>query len=115
MNVVDVHNRINALADERGLTPYELAKRSNMALSSLYNMYQRGTMPKIETLEKLCKGMNITLSDFFVSFSKPQAGGYMSDGDTALVETNRQLSERNQKHLLEYAKGMLKAQDNTKK
>ncbi len=36
MNVVDVHKRINDLAAERGLTPYELAKRSNMALSSLY-------------------------------------------------------------------------------
>ena len=115
MNVVEVHNRINDLANERGLSPYELAKRSNMALSSLYNMFQRGTMPKIDTLEKLCNGMNITLSDFFASFSKPQAGGYMSEGDTALVETNRRLSEPNQKHLLAYAQGMLKAQDNEKK
>ena len=31
MNVVDVHKRINELAEERGLSPYELAKRAGMA------------------------------------------------------------------------------------
>ena len=66
MNVVDVHNRINELAEERGITPYELARRAGMAQSSLYNMFERGTMPKIETLERICKGLGIDMSDFFI-------------------------------------------------
>lgn len=112
MNVVDVHNRIKSLAEERNLSAYELAKRSGMALSSLYNMFERGTMPKIETLERICNGMDVTLSDFFVFLSKPRPGGYITEGDMALIEVNRGLSARNQEHLLTYAQGMKEAQQN---
>ena len=115
MNVVDVHNRINNLAEEHGLSMYELAKRSGMALSSLYNMFERGTMPKLETLEKICDGMDISVSEFFVVFSKPKVGGYVTEDDLELVETNHGLSKPNQNHLLVYAKGMLEAQNNAKK
>ena len=114
MNVVDVHNRIKKFADERGLSAYELAKRSGMALSSLYNMFERGTMPKVETLEKICNGMDVSLSDFFVFLSKPRAGGYMSENDIALIEASRKLSERNQEHLIAYARGMSEAQTDKK-
>ncbi len=115
MNVVDVHKRINDLAEERGLTPYELAKRAGMAQSSLYNMFERGTMPKIETLDRLCKGMDIDMSDFFVIWSKPRAGGYMTEKDALLVEVNHDLTEWNQDHLLVYAKGWKTAQTKDEK
>ena len=112
MNVEDVHKRINDLAEERGLSPYELARRSGMAQSSLYNMFERRTMPKIDTLEKICNGIGVSLSDFFVFVSKPRAGGYLTERDIELVEVNRDLSERNQDHLLAYALGMKIAQNN---
>ena len=115
MNVVDVHNRINELAEERGISPYELARRAGMAQSSLYNMFERGTMPKIETLDRICKGLGIDMSDFFVSWSKPRAGGYVSEADVDLLEVNHNLTEGNQKHLLAYAKGMMEAQNNKEK
>lgn len=115
MKVVDVHNRIKKMADERGLSAYELAKRSGMALSSLYNMFERGTMPKLETLEKICHGMDVSLSDFFVFLSKPRAGGYLTERDMALLEANRKLTERNQEYLIIYAKGMNEAQHDEKK
>ena len=111
MNVEEVHKRIKDLAEERGLSPYELARRSGMAQSSLYNMFERGTMPKIDTLEKICNGMEITLSDFFVFVSRSRAGGYLTDGAAKLVEVNHDLSERNQERLLAYALGMKIAQN----
>ena len=61
MNVEDVHKRINDLAEERGLSPYELARRAGMAQSSLYNMFERGTMPNFKAAsgrisdEKRCR------------------------------------------------------------
>ena len=115
MNVVDVHKRINELAEERGLSSYELAKRAGMAQSSLYNMFERGTMPKIETLDRLCKGMGIDMSAFFVVWSKPRAGGYLTEKDVELVEVNHNLSERNQDHLLIYAQGLKTAQNKEEK
>ncbi len=112
MKVEDVHNRIRELAKERGLTSYELARRSGMALSSLYNMFERGTMPKLETLERICCGMDISLSDFFMFLSKPRMGGYMSENDAILLEINRGLNGKNQERLAAYAHGMLEAQGN---
>ena len=111
MDVVVVHKRIKDLARDRGLSPYELARRSGMAQSSLYNMFERRTMPKIDTLEKICDGMGVSLSDFFVFDSKPKAGGYLTERDTKLIEVNHDLSERNQDHLLAYAHGMKIAQN----
>lgn len=113
MKVEDVHNRIRDMAKERGLSAYELAKCSEMALSSLYNMYERGTMPRLETLEKLCNGMDVSLSDFFVFLSEPRIGGYMSKNDEILLEINRGLNGNNQERLIAYAHGMLEAQGNT--
>ena len=115
MNVVDVHNRINDLAAERGLSSYELAKRAGLAESSLYNMLNRKTMPKIETLDKICKGLEISMSDFFIFKSEPRADGYLSESDVELLEVNRNLTEKNQKHLLVYAQGMMEAQKNNEK
>ena len=82
-----------------------------MAKSSLYNMFELGTMPKLDTLEKICNGMEITLSDFFVFVSRPRAGGYLTERDAELVEVNHGLSERNQERLLAYALGMIIAQN----
>ncbi len=110
MKAEDVHNRIRELSKERGLSSYELARRSGMALSSLYNMFERETMPKLGTLERICSGMDVTLSDFFAFLSKPRIGGYMSENDAILLEKNRELSEKNQEHLIAYAHGMLAAQ-----
>ena len=98
MSIEDIHNRINELSKERGISPYELARRSGIAQSSLYNMFERGTMPKIETLERICKGLEIDMSDFFICWSKPRSGGYISQADEDLLEMNHNLTERNQKN-----------------
>ncbi len=114
MKVEDVHNRIRELAKERGLTSYELARRSGMALSSLYNMFERGTMPKLETLERMCGGLDVTLSDFFAFLSKPRTGSYLTENDMALLEANRSLPERKQEQLVAYAQGMSEAHNDKK-
>lgn len=112
MDVMDVHNRINALCEERGYTPYELAKRSGIAQSCLYNMFYRGTMPRIETLDRICEGLDIDLSEFFLVWSKPRVGGYISEIDADLLTVSHSLTEFNQKQLLAYARGMMEAQKN---
>ena len=50
---------------ERNWTMYRLAKESNLPWSTLRNMFKRNTDPSIQTLEAICRGMGITLSQFF--------------------------------------------------
>ena len=114
MTVEDIHGRIKSLADDRNLSMYELAKRAGMAESTIYNLFERGTMPKLETLVKLCIAMDITLSDFFVFLSGPEERVHMTGDEIALIELNRELTKRNREHLIIYAKGMLAGQQTKK-
>ncbi len=62
MNVI---KRLNELRLERNLSVYRLSELSGINQSTLANTFSRGTTPSIQTLEKLCETMGITLSQFF--------------------------------------------------
>ena len=59
------HERLRQLLDERGWTEYRLAKNCGLSESTIANIYRRNTVPSITTLETICKGFGITLSQFF--------------------------------------------------
>lgn len=62
---MDVKARLQQLMDERGWTIYRVAKEADIPWSTVRNMFKRDTEPSIQTLECLCKGMGITLPQFF--------------------------------------------------
>lgn len=81
---MDVNGRIRELLEERGWTEYKLAKESGLSQSTISNIFKRNTVPSISTLELICGGFGISLSQFF------------SEGD--MVE----LSEEQRKFFLEW-------------
>ena len=62
---MDVNGRIRELLEERGWTEYKLAKESGLSQSTISNFFKRNTVPSISTLELICKGFGISLSQFF--------------------------------------------------
>lgn len=62
---MDTNSRLRRLLDERGWTEYRLAKACGLNQSTIANVYKRNTVPSISTLEAICKGFGITLSQFF--------------------------------------------------
>ncbi|MDE6168765.1 MAG: helix-turn-helix transcriptional regulator [Acetatifactor sp.] len=62
---MDAHQRLRQLLDERGWTEYRLSKNCGLSESTLANIFRRNTVPSITTLEAICKGFGITLSQFF--------------------------------------------------
>ena len=58
--------RFAALCRERGIKPNELATRSGVSPSTVYSMLdpKRRTV-SIDTVKKLCDGLDITLGEFF--------------------------------------------------
>jgi len=62
---MDTLERITQLRDERGWSNYRLAKEANISQTTLRNLYNRNTLPSIPTLEAICKGLGVTLSQFF--------------------------------------------------
>ena len=62
---MDTLRRITQLRDERGWSNYRLAKEAKISQTTLRNLYNRNTLPSIPTLETICVGFGITLSQFF--------------------------------------------------
>lgn len=62
---MDIHEKLQQMLDERGWTKYQLAKRSNLSDATIANIYRRNTIPSIATLDAICRGFGITLSQFF--------------------------------------------------
>ncbi len=58
-------DRITELRTERGLSLYQLAKRSRIAQSTMSTWYAKDIEPPISMVERICDVFGITLSDFF--------------------------------------------------
>ena len=64
-DIMDVNARVRQLLKERGWTPYRLARESHLSDATIGNMFRRNTIPSVSTLEAICSGFGITLSQFF--------------------------------------------------
>jgi len=62
---MDMHARLHQLLQERGWTEYKLSKECGLAQSTIGNIFRRNTVPSISTLDAICSGFGITLSQFF--------------------------------------------------
>ena len=62
---MDTYGRLNELLAKRHMTLYQAAKLSNMSHSTLANAKSRGGQLSVDTIERLCNALGITLAEFF--------------------------------------------------
>ncbi len=62
---MDISARLEGILKERGWTKNKLAKRSGVTASTIAGIFNRNAIPTIATLEAICNGANISLSQFF--------------------------------------------------
>jgi len=91
----DVLKEITRLRIKRKWSEYELAKNSGLTQSTISTWYRKNQTPTIQTLDKVCKGFGITLSQFFAEgddavFLTP-VQKEMLDSWSALNEAQKQL------------------------
>jgi len=101
----DVLNEITKLRLQRNWSEYELAKNCGLSQSTISTWYSKNQTPTIQSLEKVCKGFGITLSQFF------------AEGDDALILSPQQrdmlnnwntLNEQQQQIILDLLKNIYK-------
>ncbi len=107
----DVLDHIKFLMDIKGWTTYRLAEEADVQQSIIYNMFRRNTLPRIDTLERICKGLGITLCDFFVFTTDENDCGPLTNEERRLIEISRCLKEERSMRLNALAEGMLEAQN----
>ena len=62
---MDTLERIRNLLIERNWTEYKLAKEAGLPQSTISTLFRRNNLPSIPTLEAICGGLGITMSQFF--------------------------------------------------
>ena len=63
---MDVKAKLRELMDQRGWSYYRLAKESGISWPTIRNMFKRDTEPTMATLEALCSGLGISLSELLL-------------------------------------------------
>lgn len=61
----DVLGKIERERLKRNWTEYTLAKNSGIAQSTISTWYRKQLQPSITSIEKICAGFDMTLSEFF--------------------------------------------------
>ena len=62
---MDITKRLVELKQRYGWSDYRIAKEAGLSPNTVSNIYRRGNMPSMVTLEALCKAFGITMSQFF--------------------------------------------------
>ena len=63
--MTDVNQKLQQILVEKGWSEYRLSKESGLSESTIANIFKRNNVPTIATLEAICGGFGITLSQFF--------------------------------------------------
>ena len=91
----DVLKEITRLREKRKWSEYDLAKHSGLAQSTISTWYRKNQVPTIQTLDKVCHGFGITLSQFFAegddAISLTPEQKELLDNWSALTETQQKL------------------------
>lgn len=90
--------RINELMAARNWTCYKLSSMSDVSLSSLNGVLKTPHIPTIYTLQKLCNGFGISISEFFSPFEQSSSKDF--------VELYNLLDKESQNLVLIYMKGL---------
>lgn len=96
--VKDVLEEITRLRLQRNWTEYELAMHSKLPQSTISTWYRKKQVPTVQSIDKICKGCGITLSQFFaegddaVHLTPEQRE--LLDRWSSLTEKQRELDKR---------------------
>ena len=89
-DIMNVISRILFLMEREKVTGYELAKKSGISHSTISTIFRKNRQPNITTLQKICKGLNISMAEFF----------YEDDGSNSVENKFNSLSEKSKEIIL---------------
>lgn len=98
-------DRIQELCDERNWSYYQLAKVSGIAYSTLSTMINKHNMPSLPTLEKLCQGFGISITDFF---EPDRSASGLTNDQAECLSLYTSLSPEDKRLAVTYMKGLAK-------
>lgn len=99
--MIDIAKRIVQLRKDQGLSQYALWKKSDVTQGAL-SQYESGSKtPSIDTLERICKALGVSMSEFFripVEDTEKRAG--LSYSEEELLRFYRGLRDEDKRKFL---------------
>ncbi|AXU76140.1 helix-turn-helix domain-containing protein [Clostridioides difficile] len=86
---MDVTQRIIELRDKKGYSTNKLATKAGLTQSTLQSILSGRNQASINTIEKICSALDISLSDFFNEKSNVDLPDYLLD----FIESSKNLSK----------------------
>ena len=93
----DVLSKIQLERQKRGWTEYNLAKNSELSQSTISSWFRKDMEPSLASLERICRGLGITLSQFF---SSDEIADGLSREQVDIIEAWEKLSPKQRESLL---------------
>lgn len=100
--------RIEEIRQNNGLSKKKMAEYCGIDEKYFRKMINNDTMPQLETLERICVGMDITLQQFFTS---DKVFGTATEAQEALIKCYMGLDPDNKQLLLKIATELKGTQD----
>ena len=86
---MDTVGRVYSLIEERGISLFQLSRMSEISYSTLSNSKRRSGQLSVETIERICGALGITLSEFFAETNGTAKPGRAGNSDRASQAAGR--------------------------
>ena len=100
---MDVIKRLNELRLNRNLSVYRLAELSGLNQSTLANIFSRGTIPSIATLEAVCDTLGVTLAQFF---TEGETNNLLTKEENELIKNYQKLPQKVKQSIFDIVKNI---------
>lgn len=97
--------RIEQLCEKKHISRYRLAQKSGIAQSSISTLLNRKSIPTIQTLEKICDGLDITLAQFFAGDEELPD---LTEDQKQLISDWNTMDEHQQELVKAYIQGIIR-------
>ena len=98
-------DRIEQLCEQKQMSRYRLAQKSGISQSSISTLLNRQSVPTIQTLEKICKGLDMTLAQFF---SEDDELPNLTEEQKRLLTTWNAMNEQEKALVEAYMQGIIR-------
>ena len=96
----DILNKILEERTKRGWSEYTLAQNSGLTQSTISTWYRKDLQPSVASIEKVCNGLGITLSQFFADYT-PESPVSLNQEQADLLSLWNQLTPAQRKAVMD--------------
>lgn len=82
---MDTVRRTMDLLNERNMSLYQLTQKSGIARATITQTEKRGGQLKIDTIERICEALGISLSEFFLDEDSDSASKAKTTNKTKTI------------------------------